>query len=112
MRLTSTKSACVIALAMLSTGCLPIGPDTAAMTPQERAAALAEARAIRACIGAVQRQTETTGASHNTDLVVVEINQYIIDVPSTGPTPNAPWTCITDDTGTPQYLYQTRVIAS
>lgn len=95
---------CTAAL-LVAAGCDTL-PQSADMSPEDRAEARLEARSIRTCIGAVQRHTSTSGATHNTDIPVVEVNQYIINVTNgTGP-----WTCITDDEGTPQYLYKTRVL--
>jgi hypothetical protein len=56
--------------------------------------ALAELRATKSCIAAVKAQTGASTATLNTTLPIVEINQYVIDVPG------APaWTCFTDDMG-------------
>jgi hypothetical protein len=66
------------------------------------------ARALRACPRAISRQTGTppTGVRLNTDIVIVEVNQYIFEVDGQ----ERPWTCVTDDAGGPQFLYPTRVI--
>lgn len=52
----------------------------------------AEFAGVRSCIRAVQSETGSTGATHNTELPVVEVNQYIIDVPN-----QRSWTCYTND---------------
>jgi precorrin-4 methylase len=60
-----------------------------------------DARANRTCIAAVAAQTGAA-AQLNTDLPVVEVNQYIIDVP----TGQQRWMCRTDDEGTATQLYK------
>jgi len=57
-------------------------------------AALAELRGGKSCIAAVQRQTGKKGATVNTTIPVVELNQYIIDVPGA-----KSWNCFTDEKG-------------
>lgn len=64
------------------------------------------ARALRACPRAIARQTGASGITLNTEIVIVEINQYIFDVPGQ----EQPWTCVTDVAGAPKFLYPTRVI--
>ncbi|MEO0939832.1 MAG: hypothetical protein AAFY38_16900 [Pseudomonadota bacterium] len=54
--------------------------------------ALAELRGTKSCIRAVQNETGATGATANTELPVVEVNQYIIDVPG-----QPSWVCYTND---------------
>ncbi|MEL7097849.1 MAG: hypothetical protein AAGM84_03375 [Pseudomonadota bacterium] len=54
--------------------------------------ALAELRGTRSCIRAVQAETGASGATANTSVPVVEVNQYIIDVPG-----QASWVCYTND---------------
>ncbi|UWR23875.1 hypothetical protein [Sulfitobacter sp. S190] len=61
-----------------------------------------DARANRTCTNAVADQTGDRAAVLNTTLPVVEINQYIIDVPSTGDR----WMCRTDDDGKATQLYR------
>jgi hypothetical protein len=63
----------------------------------------AENIAVNACIRAVERETGVNGASLNTTLAVVEVNQYIIDVPNA-----RPWTCYTTDSGRPTELTEVR----
>ena len=64
-------------------------------------------RALRSCPRAIVRETGASGITLNTDIVIVEINQYIFDVPGQ----DRPWTCITDDAGAAQFIYPTRVIS-
>jgi len=54
--------------------------------------ALAELRGTKSCIRAVQAETGVSGATPNTTVPVVEVNQYIIDVPG-----QASWVCYTND---------------
>ncbi len=75
------------------------------LTPEERAQALIDSRGNRTCVRAVEIETGISGATPNTTLPVVELNQYIIDLPGD----EAPWTCVTDDDGRAQYIYRTRV---
>lgn len=60
-----------------------------------------DARADRTCTTAVANQTGAP-AQLNTVLPVVEINQYIIDVPQL----RESWMCRTDDAGTATQLYK------
>jgi hypothetical protein len=60
-----------------------------------------DARANRTCVNAVTTQTESP-AQANTTLPVVEINQYIIDVPAL----EERWMCRTEDDGTASQLYK------
>ncbi|MFT6674346.1 MAG: hypothetical protein ACJAVM_000517 [Sulfitobacter sp.] len=62
--------------------------------------ALAEVRAARTCVAAVNKQVGG-GATLNTTLPIVEINQYVIDVPKANS-----WTCFTDDNGRAQQLIE------
>ncbi|MEM8578285.1 MAG: hypothetical protein AAGF60_10570 [Pseudomonadota bacterium] len=54
--------------------------------------ALAELRGTRSCIRAVSAETGASGVTANTTLPVVEVNQYIIDVPG-----QVSWVCYTND---------------
>jgi hypothetical protein len=60
-----------------------------------------DARANRTCVTAVAAQTGSP-AQLNTGLPVVEINQYIVDVPAV----QERWMCRTDDEGTATQLYK------
>lgn len=60
-----------------------------------------DARANRTCVKAVKDQVGAP-AQQNTTLPVVEVNQYIIDVPGT---PDR-WMCRTDDEGNATQLYK------
>ncbi|APE43283.1 hypothetical protein BOO69_07510 [Sulfitobacter alexandrii] len=63
--------------------------------------ARAELRATKSCIAAVENETGVSGASINTTIPIIEVNQYIVNVP------NAPyWTCITNDEGQAQTITQ------
>lgn len=53
-----------------------------------------EARAARTCMSAVKNQTGSD-AILNTTLPVIEVNQYIVDVPAL----QESWLCQTDDEG-------------
>ncbi|QFT60137.1 hypothetical protein FIU94_15005 [Sulfitobacter sp. THAF37] len=56
--------------------------------------ARAELRATKSCIAAVENETGVSGATINTTIPIIELNQYIVNVP------NAPyWTCTTNDQG-------------
>jgi hypothetical protein len=67
-------------------------------------AALAEVRAQKSCIRAVEQHTKIDGGSINTTVPVVETGQYIIDLP------NAPsWTCYVDANGNASQLIETRL---
>lgn len=61
-----------------------------------------DARANRKCVDDVRKQTGDALTQLNTTLPIVEINQYIIDVP----TLQERWMCRTDDEGTPTQLYK------
>lgn len=61
-----------------------------------------DARANRKCVVAVKEQTGDATAQLNTTLPVVEINQYIVDVPAN----QERWMCRTDDEGTPTQMYK------
>ncbi|MFD2741091.1 hypothetical protein ACFSUD_16030 [Sulfitobacter aestuarii] len=65
--------------------------------------ALAELRAHKSCIAAVEQQTGVSGSSVNTTLPVVELNQYVIDVPGA-----LSWTCYTDENGKAAQLVEFR----
>ncbi|MBB3993972.1 hypothetical protein GGR95_001603 [Sulfitobacter undariae] len=60
-----------------------------------------DARANRTCIKAVSDKAGSP-AQANTSLPVVEINQYVIDVP----TGQQRWMCRTDDEGNATQLYK------
>jgi len=60
-----------------------------------------DARANRTCVSAVTTQVGAP-AVQNTVLPVVEVNQYIIDVPTT----QERWMCRTDDGGTATQMYR------
>ncbi len=60
-----------------------------------------DARANRTCISAVSDQAGSPGQL-NTTLPIVEINQYIIDVPAS----QERWMCRTDDEGNASQLYK------
>ena len=64
----------------------------------------AEARAIASCERAVRAETGNSGAAHNPNIPVVEVNQYVIGVPGE----QIPWTCFTDDNGRAQSLVKAR----
>lgn len=91
MRLTLTLCAALTALA----ACDPaeLDPD-----PEVRA----EARGARKCVAAVREQTADASSVLNTTLPIVEINQFIVDVPGK----NSRWLCQTNDAGTPQELLE------
>lgn len=63
----------------------------------------AEKRAQRSCVRAVEKQTGIKGATPNNTLAVVEVNQYIVDVPKA-----KSWTCYTTDSGRPEKLIEFR----
>ncbi len=60
-----------------------------------------DARANRTCVNAVTAETGSP-SQLNTTLPVVEINQYIIDVPAT----QERWMCRTEDDGKASQLYK------
>lgn len=76
----------------LITACIAMlaGCDDVALANDPEA--LAELRGTRSCIRAVEAETKQSGATANTTLPVVEVNQYVIDA-ADGQT----WTCFTDD---------------
>ncbi|MFT6088462.1 hypothetical protein [Sulfitobacter sp.] len=67
-------------------------------------AARAEAKAQRSCIRAVEKHTGVSGGVINTTIPIVEVHQYIVDVPGL-----APWTCYTDENGAAKQLIETRL---
>ncbi len=93
------------AAALVLTACDTVPADLDPGIVQDNPGA---ARALRACPRAISRETSTpaTGIALNTDIVVVEVNQYIFEVDGQ----ERPWTCVTNDAGAPQFLYPTRVI--
>lgn len=60
-----------------------------------------DARANRTCIKAVSEQAGAK-AQANTTLPVVEVNQYILDIPET----QERWMCRTDDEGNAIQMYK------
>ena len=60
-----------------------------------------DARANRTCVNAIKIQTGSP-AQLNTTLPIVEVNQYIIDVPAL----QERWMCRTDDEGTASQMYK------
>lgn len=65
--------------------------------------ARAELRATKSCIAAVENETGVSGATINTTIPIVEVNQYIVNVP------NAPyWTCFTNEEGQAQSIVENR----
>ncbi|MEO0389674.1 MAG: hypothetical protein AAF218_01910 [Pseudomonadota bacterium] len=54
--------------------------------------ALADLRGTRSCVRAVAAETGVSGVTINTTLPVIEVNQYIIDVPG-----QVSWVCYTND---------------
>jgi len=60
-----------------------------------------DARANRTCLKAVSDKADSP-AQANSSLPVVEINQYIIDVPAS----QERWMCRTDDKGNATQLYK------
>jgi len=90
-----TRSALVLCIATLAlAACDPAEFDA---DPDVRR----DARANRTCIAAVTNQTSAP-SQLNTVLPVVEVNQYIVDVP----TLQERWMCRTDDEGTATQLYK------
>ncbi len=65
----------------------------------------AETRGITTCLRAVQSETGADDAFHNTAIAVVEVNQFVIDVPQQNR-----WICYTDETGRAQQLVKTPLI--
>lgn len=102
-----TRAAALAGLGALA-GLAGLGGCTQISETEARAAgeAAGAARALRACPRAIARQTGAQAVTLNTEIVVVEVNQYIFDVPGE----DRPWTCVTDDAGAPQFLYPARVI--
>ncbi len=66
--------------------------------------ARAKLNAQRSCIRAVEAHTGVSGGTINTTIPIVEVNQYIVDLPKM-----PSWTCYTDDTGTAKELIETRL---
>ena len=63
--------------------------------------AQAELRASKSCVSAVEKETGASGLSLNTTIPIIELNQYIVNVP------NEPyWTCLTNDEGQAQSIVQ------
>ncbi len=94
MRYFTRPALILCAAAMALTACDPAEFDA---DPDVRR----DARANRTCIDAVAAQTGSS-AQLNTALPVVEVNQYIIDVPAN----QQRWMCRTDDEGTAAQLYK------
>jgi hypothetical protein len=94
MRLFTRPALLLCAAAVALTACDPaeFDPD-----PDVRR----DARANRTCANAVSEQTASP-AQLNTTLPIVEINQYIMDVPAI----NERWMCRTDDEGNASQLYR------
>lgn len=65
--------------------------------------ARAELRASRSCVAAVENETGVSGATINTTIPIIEINQYIVDVPG-----RPYWTCFTNAQGQAQTLVENR----
>ena len=65
----------------------------------------AETRGINSCTRAVKNQTGNDAAAHNPAIPVVEVNQFVIDIPG-----EERWTCYTDDAGRAQQLVKTPLI--
>lgn len=61
--------------------------------------ALADLRGNRSCVRAVNNETGVTGATPNTELAVVEVNQFIINGGD-----GSVWTCFTNDAQVAQAL--------
>lgn len=61
-----------------------------------------DARAHRKCVVSVKEQTGDATAQLNQTLPIVEVNQYIIDLPGA----QERWMCRTDDEGNPTQLYK------
>ena len=76
------------------------GCDAAEFDPDPEVRA--DARGGRKCVVAVRDQAGDASAVLNTTLPIVEINQFIVDVPGN----QSRWLCQTDDNGTPQQLLQ------
>ncbi len=66
--------------------------------------ALAEVRAQKNCISAVENHTGVAGGVINRTIPIVETGQYIIDLPNT-----PSWTCYVDEMGTARQLIETRL---
>jgi hypothetical protein len=58
-----------------------------------------DARGTASCARAVQNHTGNAAAAYNPGIPVVEVNQYVIDVPGV-----ERWLCYTDDSGRAQAL--------
>ncbi|KIN72537.1 hypothetical protein [Sulfitobacter guttiformis] len=90
-----TRPALILCVATLAlAACDPAEFDT---DPDVRR----DARANRTCISAVNTQTGSS-SQLNTTLPIVEVNQYIIDVPAL----QERWMCRTDDEGTALQMYK------
>lgn len=90
-----TRTALLLAMATMAlTACDPAEFDR---DPDVRR----DARANRTCVAAVNEQTSAK-SQLNTTLPIVEVNQYIIDVPSN----QERWMCRTDDEGNATQLYK------
>ena len=92
---TFTRPALILCMAAMAlAGCDPavFEPD-----PDVRR----DARANRTCVSAVTAETGSP-SQLNTTLPIVEINQYIIDVPTT----QERWMCRTEDDGIASQLYK------
>lgn len=95
MRFTLTSALCLSLFALSACEEIAVAGDPAA---------LAEVRAQKSCIRAVERHTQVEGGTINTTIPVVETGQYIIDLP------NAPsWTCYVDENGSASQLIETRL---
>ena len=90
-----TRPALILCMATMAlTACDPAEFDA---DPEVRR----DARANRTCIAAVNDQTGSP-SQLNTTLPIVEVNQYIVDVPAL----QERWMCRTDDEGTATQLYK------
>jgi hypothetical protein len=94
MRVFTRPALCLSILALAACDELAVANDPVA---------LAELRATKSCVAAVKAQTGSGNATLNTTLPIVEINQYIIDVPGA-----QSWTCFTDDAGKASQLVELR----
>lgn len=61
--------------------------------------ALLDLRGNKSCVRAINRQLDVTTAVANTTLPVVEVNQYIVDVPG-----GKSYICYTNDAGVAQQI--------
>ncbi|MDG1069327.1 MAG: hypothetical protein P8P40_13270 [Sulfitobacter sp.] len=94
MRYFTRPALILCAAAMALTACDPAEFDA---DPDVRR----DARANRTCMAAVTAQTGSP-SQLNTTLPIVEVNQYIIDVPAN----QQRWMCRTDDEGNATQLYK------